>query len=495
MAKDSASIVDAEVATCLNQMSLNKGLKEFGDKAEEAVMKEFLQFKRQDVLRPKFAAALTAIERQESLRLRMTIKEKRNGVIKGRECADGRGLRGKINREDATSPTVSTEGFAMTCAVDAKEERVVVTCDVPGAYLHCEMDETCHVLLEGVLVDLVVEVMPEAKAMIQVDERGKKRLYTHMHKALYGHMHSGRLFWEDISSKLKNLGFTPNPDDLWVMNKMYGDEQFTIVLHVDDLKLSFARKKIDEVLKALEEAYGKLEIQKGKALEFLGLTLDYRVRGVCKVGAETYIKKVITSFDREIKGKAKTSAADGLFHVREDAVPLPEGKRKNFHSVFALLLWIGAMARPDILVPISFLGKRTTKADEDDAVKLGRVLSYLRETLNLRLTLGADNLQVIKWWADSSFAIHPDMKSHTGLFGTLERGAIFARSTTQKLNTTSSTESEVVASAEALTQTASFLKHQGYEARTSLLHQDNQAAMLLQRMEYCREGSDLDTST
>ena len=266
---------------------------------------------------------------------------------------------------------------------------------------------------------------------------------------------------------------------------MYGDDQFTIVLHVDDLKLSFKREKeIDEVLAELEKVYGKLEIQRGEVLEFLGLTLDYRVRGVCKIGAEEYIKRAISTFSGEIKGKAKTPAADKLFQVRETAEPLPEGRRKNFHSVFALLLWIGTMARPDILVPISFLGKRTTKADEDDAVKLGRVLSYLRETLDLRLTLGADNIRVIKWWADSSFAVHPDMKSHTGLFGTLGRGAIFARSTTQKLNTTSSTESEVVASAEALTQalwTASFLRHQGYVARTSLLHQDNQAAMLLQK--------------
>ena len=142
------------------------------------------------------------------------------------------------------------------------------------------------------------------------------------------------------------------------------------------------------------------------------------------------------------------------------------------------------MARPDILVPISFLGKRSTKADEDDAVKLGRVLSYLRETTEIRLTLGADNIHVIKWWADSLFAIHTDMKRHSGLFGTLERGAILARTTTQKLNPTSSTEAEVVASAEVLTQalwTASFLRHQEYDARTPLLQQDNQAAMLLQK--------------
>ena len=99
--------------------------------------------------------------------------------------------------------------------------------------------------------------------------------------------------------------------------------------------------------------------------------------------------------------------------------------------------------------------------------KLKRLLSYLKGTLALRLTLSVDGLNVIKWWTDSSFALHDDMKSHSGGFGTLGKGAFYATSTNQKLNTTTSTESEVVAVAEILPQalwTVSFLKHQGYGA-------------------------------
>ena len=169
--------------------------------------------------------------------------------------------------------------------------------------------------------------------------------------------------------------------------------------------------------------------------------------------------------------------------VRDDAIPLEEAKRKKFHSVFALTLWLGSMARPDILVALSFLGKRTTKADEDDQKKLERLLSYLKRTRELVLTLGVDTMNVVKWWADSAFAVHPDMRSHSGLLGSLGRGAIFARSTTQKLNTTSSTEAEIVASAEILSQalwTQSFLRNQGYRVKNGLLYQDNQAAMLIQ---------------
>ena len=306
-----------------------------------------------------------------------------------------------------------------------------------------------------------------------------------MHKALYGHMKSGKLFWMNISGKLRDLGFVPNPDDLCVLNKSVGGKQMTVILHVHDLKISHVDgEEIEKVLLALERTYGKLEVQRGKALEFLGLTLDYREKGVCKIGAEGYIEKALESYGGSIKGKAKTPASDSIFKVRDDATPLNEPERKKFHSTFALLLWVATMARPDILVPISFLGKRTTKADDDDRSKLERLLSYLSHTRTIRLTLGANNMEAIEWWADSAFAVQPDMKSHSGIFGTLGRGAIFARSVTQKLNTTSSTEAEVVASAEATTQalwTASFLKHQGHNIKHTSLHQDNQAGILLQK--------------
>ena len=124
-----------------------------------------------------------------------------------------------------------------------------------------------------------------------------------------------------------------------------------------------------------------------------------------------------------------------------------------------------------------------TKANDDDWVKLERLLSYLQDTKSMPLTLGVEDLQVVKWWANSSFTVHPDMNSHSGVLGSLGRGAIYARSGAQKLNTTSSTESEIVAASETLSQaiwTSSFLRHQGYDIKNALLNQDNQAAILLQ---------------
>ncbi len=71
-------------------------------------------------------------------------------------------------------------------------------------------------------------------------------------------------------------------------------------------------------------------------------------------------------------------------------------------------------------------------------------MKYLRGSRDMVLTLEADNLQVFKWWVDASFAVHKDMRSHTGGVLSMGRGAVYSTSTRQKLTTRSSTEGELV---------------------------------------------------
>ncbi|MEM7375777.1 MAG: Ty1/Copia family ribonuclease HI, partial [Bacteroidota bacterium] len=84
---------------------------------------------------------------------------------------------------------------------------------------------------------------------------------------------------------------------------------------------------------------------------------------------------------------------------------------------------------------------------------------------------------------DAAFAVHPDMKSHTGYTMTMGEGAIISSSRKQKLNTRSSTESELVACDDAMTQvlwTKQFLEHQGYET-DAIMHQDNTSTIQLEK--------------
>ena len=48
---------------------------------------------------------------------------KRNGTLKSRACADGRGQRVWTNKEDILSPTPSINASKYTLVVDAQEKR------------------------------------------------------------------------------------------------------------------------------------------------------------------------------------------------------------------------------------------------------------------------------------------------------------------------------------------------------------------------------------
>ena len=70
--------------------------------------------------------------------------------------------------------------------------------------------------------------------------------------------------------------------------------------------------------------------------------------------------------------------------------------------------------RPDIETAISFLMRRVSKSDVDDWWKLKRVLAYLKNTIDDVRIIGASSLTQILTWVDASYAVHTDMRSHTG---------------------------------------------------------------------------------
>ena len=103
--------------------------------------------------------------------------------------------------------------------------------------------------------------------------------------------------------------------------------------------------------------------------------------------------------------------------------------------------------------------------------------------MNDKLILSADNLHTIKWSVDTSFAVHPDFKSHTGATMSLGTGAAISMSKKQKLNTRSSTEAELVGADDASTMilwTKLFMEAQGYQVTKNILYQDNKSTILLE---------------
>ena len=69
----------------------------------------------------------------------MFLTEKRNGTVKGRMVYNGKPTRDWVSREEAASPTVSSESVFITAGVDAKEERDIMSCDIPNAFIQAKL--------------------------------------------------------------------------------------------------------------------------------------------------------------------------------------------------------------------------------------------------------------------------------------------------------------------------------------------------------------------
>jgi hypothetical protein len=100
----------------------------------------------------------------------------------------------------------------------------------------------------------------------------------------------------------------------------------------------------------------------------------------------------------------------------------------------------------------------------------------------MALSLSAQLPIQITAFVDASFAIHPEMRSHTGAMITIGEGAIYAKSGKQILTTRSSTEAELVGLSDSSVQVIwlrNFLIEQGYDIGPAILCQDNEATIKL----------------
>ena len=112
------------------------------------------------------------------------------------------------------------------------------------------------------------------------------------------------------------------------------------------------------------------------------------------------------------------------------------------------------------------------------------MIQYLRGSIDMPLILLAHSVPIPKWWVDGSHATHPNMCGHTGGCMLLEKRMSISTSTKQKLNTRSSTESELVAADDfilIIIWTNYFIEAQGYGYQDTILYQDNQSAILLEK--------------
>ena len=351
--------------------------------------------------------------------------------------------------------------------------------------------------VRGLLADMLVDIAPDVYGpYVTKDKKGISQLLVRCLNAIYGTMIASLLYYFKFRKTLDRNDFTLNPYDPCVANRVVGGKQQTVLWHVDDVKMSHLDSKVnDNFINVLQEEYesiledgsGKMKVSRGQVHKYLGMTLDYRTKGQCKISMIDYIEEVLKAFEKaapEEKGTKSSAAPKDLFVVDEDCEKLPKDKAEDFHSLVAKVLFATKRARPDTATSISYLTTRVREPDKQDWGKMVHLMKYIRGTKDLVLTLSADGSGILKWYVDGSFTVHPNMRGHTGGGLTMGTGYPISASTKQKLNTRSSTESELVGVDDLMPSilwTRNFLEAQGYGVRENIILQDNKSAILLEK--------------
>ena len=107
---------------------------------------------------------------------------------------------------------------------------------------------------------------------------------------------------------------------------------------------------------------------------------------------------------------------------------------------------------------------------------------YLNKTKYLKLKISVEDLGILKWYVDGSHNTHWDCKGHGGAMFTMGKGATSSYLQKVKLNTRSSTETELVVSDMYMPEmlwSLHFIEVQGYDVECVGLYQDNISTQML----------------
>ena len=97
--------------------------------------------------------------------------------------------------------------------------------------------------------------------------------------------------------------------------------------------------------------------------------------------------------------------------------------------------------------------------------------------------LESDGTGMVKWWVDTAFAVHHDIKSYTGGMISMERGDLYSASNKQNLKNISA-EAELVGVDDLMPKILwmrYFLEAQGMKVSDNVVYKYIQTAMKLKK--------------
>ena len=384
----------------------------------------------------------------------------------------------QFQESEISSPTVALTSVMIAAATAAHYHHHVMTLDHTAAYLNAKMTgPIVDMMLSVEVTDMLCEIDPANKQYV----RPNGKIYVRLKKALYGCVQSAVLWYKELKNTLNTMGFTENAYDICSFSRSRGTSTDRLLVYVDDLFItSDSEKELDKIDKTLREKYGGVTSQKGRVHDYLGIRWDFTSEGQVLMSMEGYVKDIFAKYQNT--KPRRTPANDHLFIVSDVSPQLSKAKQEMFHSLIMTLHYLAKRVRPDLLTAVSWCSSRVLAPTEEDEGKLDRILGYLYATKERGTILRVGSNLQLRAYVDASYAVYPDAKSVSGVVIMLGDAVIYVKSSKQKIVTRSSTESELVAISDSLSQilwTREYMMAAGIDVGPAVLFQDNQSTIFL----------------
>ena len=398
-------------------------------------------------------------------------------------------MQDRDNVGETSSPTISYSALLCRESIALHRGEDSITSDVSAAYLNAlqpDVDAPIYLMLDKSTSAAALKLRPELKDF--VDEN--KQLVGILRYALYGTLAAGYLWYTTLTAALIERGYVANEWEPCLFNREEGGIQVSVAIFVDDqmwwsMNIQLARDDIA----FLNTRFGvtkPLKVQDAKISDYLGLLWDRSVKGETRITCPKQIKELLELV--KVEGTKSTPGIEKMLEVDESSIPLTEAERKVFTSVVMKALYIAKHVRGDILVAVSFLSRRMTKATKEDQSKLEHLVQYISGTPDHCLLLKPGDSLKITAYCDAAYSNWgPDEKSTSGCaiyIGDCGRGThnggcpIYIKCRKQKCRSRSSAEAELICLSDSGSQilwTRSFMIAQGIKeaSNPALVFEDN----------------------
>ena len=344
-------------------------------------------------------------------------------TFKARLVAKGFKQKQGIDYFDTYAPVARLTSIRVLMAIASIHHLYVHQMDVKTAFLNGNLDEEIYM------------EQPEGFVL-----PGNEKKVCKLIKSLYGLKQAPKQWYEKFDSVILSHGFKHNNADKCIYSKFVDDFGVIICLYVDDLLIFGTNMHgVNDTKKYLTSQFKMKDL--GEVDTILGIKVKKNSGGYSLCQSH-YIEKVLLKF-KHLKFKEANTPFDSSIKLLENSGRAVA--QLEYASAIGSLMYAMHCTRADIAFVVCKMSRYTSNPSIEHWKAIGRILGYLKRTINLGLFYN-DYLAVLEGYSDASWITSAsDNKSTSGWIFTIGGGAVSWASKKQTCITHSTMESEFIA--------------------------------------------------